>query len=314
MEKKTCLPAAIDVKQVSKRFRDVQAVDQVSFHVCPGELIGLLGPNGAGKTTLVEMIEGLQKPDQGVIELFGLTWRRHPRYLRRRIGLSLQENRFIDKLTTEEVLSLFGSFHNASREWKETILRMVHLEEKRKTFTVHLSGGQRQKLALGVAMIGRPQILLLDEPTIGLDPVSRQEIWQILQELKRQGTTMILTTHYMDEAEILSDRIFIMHQGRFLDQGTLPDLQARHGKGDIIEFHLTENHHAPRLDELPEVLHYEWDPAQARGRVTVRDIARTLPEFFRMAERASLRIQTLEYHRSTLNDLFISLTGRELHD
>jgi ABC-2 type transport system ATP-binding protein len=311
---KTETTVAIDIHKVCRCFKDVRAVDQVSFGVNAGELMGLLGPNGAGKTTLVEMIAGLQLPDSGTIRLFGLSWKGHETVLRRKIGLSLQENRFIDKLTAEETLNLFGSFYHQKPERTAEVLEQVCLTEKRKSWVVHLSGGQRQKLALGVALIGQPALLLLDEPTMGLDPGSRQEIWHILMDLKRRGTTMILTTHYMEEAEFLCDRILIMHQGRFLDQGTLAELLARHGQGDIIEFKLSPCPGVPIFRELPDILQADWDEKERKGRLVVKDMAKTLPAFFRLMEQSGTTIINLDYHKSSLSDLFIRLTGRHLHD
>ncbi|NTV52832.1 MAG: ABC transporter ATP-binding protein [Candidatus Firestonebacteria bacterium] len=228
---------AIGVEKVGKRFKDVVAVDGVSLQVPAGQYLGLLGPNGAGKTTLVEMIEGIQSPDTGAISVLGKNWKDHAPWLRRRIGLALQETRFVDKLTTREILDLFGSFYGQGRAATQSVLERTRLEEKQNSFVVNLSGGQRQRLALGVAIISEPEVLLLDEPTMGLDPNSRQEVWDILRDLKPKGTTLVLTTHYMEEAEALCDRIVIMDHGRFLAEGTLAELLAQHGGGEILEFH-----------------------------------------------------------------------------
>jgi ABC-2 type transport system ATP-binding protein len=215
----------IEVKNVWKSFKTVQAVKGINLNIPKGKFIALLGPNGAGKTTLVEMIEGIQKPDSGEITITGKHWKGNEDELHRIIGLSLQETRFIDKLKVSETLLLFASFFNLGKERVDEIIEMTGLVEKRKAYVVNLSGGQRQRLAIGIALINSPAILLLDEPTTGLDPNARREIWDILQKLKEMsGTSMILTTHYMEEAEKLCDYIVIMDNGVILREGTLPRL------------------------------------------------------------------------------------------
>ena len=203
----------------------VQAVKGIDLNIPKGQFTALLGPNGAGKTTLVEMIEGIQKPDSGEITIMGKHWKGNEDELHRIIGLSLQETRFIDKLRLTETLQLFASFFNLGKERVNEIIEIVGLEEKRKSYVVNLSGGQRQRLAIGIALINTPSILLLDEPTTGLDPNARREIWNILHRLKKVSeTSMILTTHYMEEAEKLCDYIVIMHNGIILREGTLHQL------------------------------------------------------------------------------------------
>ncbi|MCX6328312.1 MAG: ABC transporter ATP-binding protein [Bacteroidia bacterium] len=215
----------IEVKEVWKSFKTVQAVKGISLNIPKGQFVALVGPNGAGKTTLVEMIEGIQKPDKGEITIMGKHWKGNEDELHRIIGLSLQETRFIDKLRVTETLQLFASFFNLGKERVNEIIDIVGLEEKRRSYIVNLSGGQRQRLAIGIALINTPSILLLDEPTTGLDPNARREIWDILQKLKKVSeTSMILTTHYMEEAEKLCDYIIIMDNGVILREGTLDQL------------------------------------------------------------------------------------------
>jgi ABC-2 type transport system ATP-binding protein len=217
--------SVIEVINVHKSFKTVQAVRGIDLHIGAGQFVAILGPNGAGKTTLVEMIEGIQQPDKGEIFILGKTWKGNEAYLRRLIGLSLQETHFIEKLTVWETLRLFASFFGIGKERCEEVLHLVAMEEKRKAWVVNLSGGQRQRLALGISMLNNPRILLLDEPTTGLDPNARREIWAILNKLKDGGqTSMILTTHYMEEAEQLCDYIVIIDHGKILKQGTLNDL------------------------------------------------------------------------------------------
>jgi ABC-2 type transport system ATP-binding protein len=215
----------IDVRNVFKSFKDVHAVRGISLAIQSGEFVALLGPNGAGKTTTVEMMEGLRNPDSGEIIIQGKTWRKHEKELRKIIGLSLQETRFTEKLTVRETLRLFASFFELGNRRVNEVIHLTGLEKKQKSMVGTLSGGQRQRLALAVALLNHPQILFLDEPTTGLDPHSRLDLWNILRELKEQGeTTLILTTHYMEEAESLCDRIIIIDEGKILREGKLDDL------------------------------------------------------------------------------------------
>jgi ABC-2 type transport system ATP-binding protein len=215
----------IEVKNVIKSFKDVQAVRGVSLAINPGEFVALLGPNGAGKTTLVEMMEGMKKPDSGEILLQGMSWKKHEKELRKIIGLSLQETRFTEKLTIRETLRLFASFFELGDKRVNEVIALTELESKQKSMAGTLSGGQRQRLALAVALLNQPQILFLDEPTTGLDPNSRLDLWNILKNLKDQGdTTLILTTHYMEEAESLCNHIIILDEGKILREGKLEEL------------------------------------------------------------------------------------------
>src|SRR4030042_5249671 len=215
----------IEVHDVWKSFKTVQAVKGISLSIPKGQFVALLGPNGAGKTTLVERKEGIQKPDKGEITIMGKHWKGNEDELRHLIGLSLQETRLIDKLRITETLQLFASFFNLGKERVDEIIEIVGLEDKKRSYVVNLSGGKRQRLAIGIALINTPSILLLDEPTTGLDPNARREIWDILHSLKKVSeTSMILTTHYMEEAENLCDYIVIMHNGDILREGTLSQL------------------------------------------------------------------------------------------
>lgn len=305
---------AIRVEKVRKQFKDIIAVDGISLEVPVGQYLALLGPNGAGKTTLVEMIEGIQTPQEGSISILGKNWNHHAAWLRRKIGLALQETRFVDKLTTRETLDLFGSFYGQGREATSRVLERIRLEEKQKSLVVNLSGGQRQRLALGVAIISQPEVLLLDEPTMGLDPNSRQEVWDILRDLKPKGTTLVLTTHYMEEAEALCDRIVIMHQGRFLAQGTLPELLAEHGGGEILEFHLAQRPGPEAFRKVPGFLDLAWIETESLVRLHVQEASRALAALFEEAKGAGYSVEQLQYRRKNLNDIFVALTGRHLHE
>jgi ABC-2 type transport system ATP-binding protein len=216
---------AIEVKRVFKSFKTVQAVKGVDLQIQSGHFVAILGPNGAGKTTLVEMIEGIQKPDSGEMLVLGKTWKHHSAELHREIGLCLQETRFIDKLRVIETLRLFAGFYGLQNDRVEEVIDLIDLDEKRRAYVVNLSGGQRQRLALGIALLNKPRILLLDEPTTGLDPNARREIWTILNRMKMEmDASLVLTTHYMEEAEQLCDYIVIMDQGIILKEGTINEL------------------------------------------------------------------------------------------
>ena len=203
---------ALLIRGLKKSYSDVQAVDGIDLEVRPGECFGLLGPNGAGKTTTIEICEGLTEPDSGTVDLLGLNWKTGAKELRQRIGIQLQETQFPDKLTVEEALRLFRSFYHRGIDIDESI-KTAQLEEKRRSRIGGLSGGQKQRLAMATALVGDPELLFLDEPTTGLDPQARRHLWDLVEALKQSGRTIILTTHYMDEAERLCDRVAIMDHG-----------------------------------------------------------------------------------------------------
>jgi len=305
----------IDVNNVYKAFKTVQAVNGVSIRINRGQFVALLGPNGAGKTTLVEMIEGIQKPDSGTIRIMGQIWAGHEDKLHRIIGLSLQETRWIEKLTVRETLKLFASFYGLGDRRVSEIIHLVGLEEKHRSYVVNLSGGQRQRLAIGVALINDPEILLLDEPTTGLDPNARREIWRILLDLKAlDQTSLILTTHYMEEAEQLCDYIIIIDRGKILKEGTTTQLLEDDTGGKIIEFTLDAP--APEFSDsaLTGAMQMTWDAERRKGRVVLDRVDNELPAFFAHLSRHNLRLKNLECRRKTLDDLFVAMTGRRLDE
>ncbi len=305
----------IDINQVTRSFKNHVAIRNLTLHVRQNEYLALLGPNGAGKTTLVEMIEGLQAPNQGTITISGKTWGRHERYLRKIIGLSLQETRFVDKLTVLETLDLFGSFFGLDRARSREVMDWVGLGEKKNAYTVNLSGGQRQKLALGVALLNRPRLLLLDEPTTGLDPNARREIWEILTGLKKAGeTTLILTTHYMEEAQYLCDRIVVLDRGEILADGTLEDLLGAFATGELIEFELRTAVPPESITHLPGYLGVAWAVPGRKGTVTVASITDALPVLLTLFRTHDAEVLAFQCRRKTLEDLFVALTGRRLHE
>lgn len=303
----------VEVRNVKKSFKEVNAVKGVNLNIKKGEFLALLGPNGAGKTTLVEMIEGIQQPDEGNIFIGGRQWKNHEHELHQIIGLSLQETRFMDKLTTLETTRLFASFYHLGVDRVDEVIELVGLKEKSKAYVNDLSGGQRQRLALGIAMLNRPQVLLLDEPTTGLDPNARREIWNILLQLKNeQQTSLILTTHYMEEAEYLCDRIVIMDQGAILAEGTLQEVLKQSGEKEVIEFTLVEHVSSEILQNKQFAI--TWNEELQTGRLVVENVQEQLSHFFAFLQQKGLSLNRFNYRRITLDDLFTSMTGRHLYE
>jgi ABC-2 type transport system ATP-binding protein len=305
------------LRGVRKAFADVVAVDGLDLEVKWGECFGLLGPNGAGKTTTIEMCEGLTAPDEGTIELLGLNLATKAKELRRRIGIQLQETQFPDKLTVDETLRLFRSFFRRGISVDESI-RTAQLEEKRHSRVGGLSGGQKQRLAMACALVGDPELLFLDEPTTGLDPQARRHLWDLVDQLKQAGRTIILTTHYMDEAERLCDRVAIMDHGRIIALGTPQQLIASVGGEHIVEFVIT-GHEAGHdlidttpLTAISGVQSHRVDAGLHQ--LTVRDLHTTVPLIFVVLNSQGLHLSDFRTHSATLEDVFVGLTGRNLRD
>src|SRR3982751_3097133 len=232
---------ALRVVGLRKRYADVVAVDGLDLTVSAGECFGLLGPNGAGKTTTIEICEGLTVPDEGIVEVLGRRWDDDEHALRERLGIQLQETQLAEKLTVEETVRLFRSFYSRGRDVDE-VIDLVQLNEKRGARVGKLSGGQKQRLALACAMVGDPELLFLDEPTTGLDPQSRRQLWDLIDEFKAMGKTIVLTTHYMDEAEILCDRVAIVDHGKVIALGTPRELIGSLGSEHVVDFALADEH------------------------------------------------------------------------
>ena len=307
-------PITISVNNVVKSFKDIIAVKGINFTINKGEYCALLGPNGAGKTTLMEMIEGIQRPDKGEIVINGKTWINNEHELHQILGISLQETNFFDKLKVKETLDLFSSFYDLSIDRSNEVINLVNLREKQNSYVKNLSGGQRQRLSLGIALINHPQILLLDEPTTGLDPTARREVWEILFRLKKeQNITMILTTHYMEEADYLCERIIIMDKGNILADGKVGELIAQNKGTQIIEFSIEKN---MTNDFTLSHERYNWvkDDKNGTWKITVDDIARSLPLFLEEMKQKQIKIKSLECRKMTLEDVFISMTGRRLNE
>ncbi|MFP3939077.1 MAG: ATP-binding cassette domain-containing protein [Thermoanaerobaculia bacterium] len=295
-----------------KRYRDVVAVDGVDLEVLPGECFGLLGPNGAGKTTTVEVLEGLIRADAGEVEVLGRSWGRgEDRAIRERLGIQLQETRLPDKLTPREILRVFRSFHHHGQTVDE-VLATVELEGKADSRIQNLSGGQRQRLALACSLVGDPELLFLDEPTTGLDPQARLKLWELVERFKERGGTVLLTTHYMEEAARLCDRVAIMDRGRRIALGTPEELVASLGADQILEFEAAGTVVEEPLRGLPGVRHLYV----RRGTyvLTVGRIVESLPPLLRELDRQGVEVETLTTHAATLEDVFVELTGRGLRD
>ena len=304
---------AIVCEGLVKRYADVVAVDRLDLAVRTGECFGLLGPNGAGKTTTVEVLQGLLTPDAGSVEVLGLRWDRHERALRERMGTQLQETLFPDKLSVVEVVQLFRSFYRNGLPVDEAI-RLVALGEKRGARVAKLSGGQHQRLALAVALVSDPDILFLDEPTAGLDPQARRQLWEIIGGLRERGRTVLLTTHYMEEAERLCDRVAVIDRGRVIALGTPRELIATLGADHVVAFALTDGvmPDPAALARLPGVRDVQRENGTVR--LTVARVHEAVPALITLLARQGAELSELSTHTATLEDVFLHLTGRTLRD
>jgi len=309
------MKSAIQVRNIVKSYKDVKAVRGIDLEIAQGEYVALLGPNGAGKTTLVEMIEGIQRPDSGEIFINGMDWSRHSDRLRNIMGISLQETRFIDKLKVRETLMMFATFYNLKYERVDEVMEMVNLHSKSKAYTDNLSGGQKQRLALGIALLNSPEILLLDEPTTGLDPTARREVWDILISLKElKGTTMLLTSHYMEEASYLCDRIVIMDEGKVLARGTLDDLLTNFMEGEVIEFSIRGLITKDDLPNTEQIQRATFSESSNKWSLVVDDLVSYLPKLQKKLDSLNIELVSLECRKMTLEDLFVQMTGRRLDE
>jgi len=306
-------PSAAVCRGLRKRYGKVVAVDGLDLDVRAGECFGLLGPNGAGKTTTIEILEGLLEPDAGEVELLGLHWGLDDRALRQRLGIQLQDTQFSDKLTVEEVVRLFRSFYHRGPSVAD-VLGMVELESKRDAWVSKLSGGQKQRLAVACALVNRPDLLFLDEPTTGLDPQSRRQLWSLLDAFRRDGGTIILTTHYMDEAETLCDRVAIVDHGQVIALGSPRGLIATLGAEHVIEFELDAGASIDpaRLKALPGV--QDLRQADTAIRLHVVELHTSVPALLAELDRARLSLSRFATHHATLEDVFVAHTGRHLRD
>jgi ABC-2 type transport system ATP-binding protein len=306
---------ALEVRSLRKSFGTVIAVDGLDLEVVSGECFGLLGPNGAGTTTTIEICEGLTEPDSGVVEVLGHRWDNDERMLRERLGIQLQDTQLAEKLTVNETVTLFRSFYARGRD-VDDVIDVVQLGEKRTSRVGKLSGGQKQRLALACAIVGDPDLLFLDEPTTGLDPQSRRQLWDLIVELRAKGRSIVLTTHYMDEAERLCDRVAIVDHGRVIALGSPRELIASLGAEHVVEFTSPD---APEgaLD-MTELAALDGVTAArehgGRWTLDVSELARAVPALLADLQRRGLALGELATHSATLEDVFVSLTGRQLRD
>jgi ABC-2 type transport system ATP-binding protein len=310
------MTVAIQCRDLRKTYDGkVEAVRGLSLEIQAGECFGLLGPNGAGKTTTIEILEGLLAPTSGEVTILGRTWQKDSRELREWLGISLQETRLSEKLSVRETIELFASFYSEPRSSDE-VLAELQLEEKADAWVGKLSGGQRQRLAVATALVGNPKVLFLDEPTTGLDPQSRRQLWDIVRAFQRNGGTVLLTTHYMDEAERLCDRLAIIDHGEVIAEGTPPDLIERLGGHHVVEFEASgESGNGTALDHwraLPGVEAVRHDDGLVCLNVSEPHL--TIPALLEAVQARGSQLQHLTTRQASLEDVFVRLTGRHLRE
>jgi ABC-2 type transport system ATP-binding protein len=306
--------AALRVRNLRKAYKDVVAVDGLDLEVRLGECFGLLGPNGAGKTTTIEICEGLTAADSGDVEVLGMRWHSDADPLRQRLGIQLQDTQLSEKLTVRETVRLFRSFFRQGPETSE-VIALVQLEEKQKSRVGALSGGQKQRLALACALVGDPDFLFLDEPTTGLDPQARRQVWELIEQFKLSGRTILLTTHYMDEAERLCDRVAIMDHGKEIALGTPRELIASIGVEHMVEFSAGSATKALEVSALRRIEGIREVRAEdGNVQMQVTELHRAVPALLEELGRQGVPLTELRTHSATLEDVFVVLTGRHLRD
>ncbi|MCP4189152.1 MAG: ABC transporter ATP-binding protein [Planctomycetaceae bacterium] len=309
--------AAITCSNLKKTYSGkppVEAVRGLDLRVEQGECFGVLGPNGAGKTTTIEILEGLLPATSGDVQILGMRWQDQGSEIRQEIGVSLQETQLSEKLTVLETLTLFRSFYRAGMHPQDA-MAWVSLDDKSKTWVKNLSGGQKQRLALATALIGEPQLLFLDEPTAGLDPQSRREVWRLIADSRRQGRTVLLTTHYMDEAERLCDRIAIIDRGKVITVGSPQELIASIGGEHVVNFTLRSDVQADLPDHLwrnlPDVSEAKHE--DGRYQLSVAQPHLVIPNLLKTLEENGLGIASLTTRQASLEDVFMKVAGRSLN-
>ena len=302
---------AVDARGLQKHFGKVHAVRDMNLQVRSGEVFGPLGPNGAGKTTSFEMLEGLVRPDAGEIHILGLDWREDGALIRSRIGVQFQSTQLDDRVKVREALEMFASYYPKPRK-PDDLLRLLQMEDKADAFQSRLSGGQRQRLALGLALVNNPELLFLDEPTTGLDPQARQGLWDLVRQLKQEGRTVVLSTHYMDEAEALCDRVGIMDHGHILQLGTPRELIAGLNQPSYAEIEFSGN--APDARPFKERVGIPMETKAQAWSVPLSDPKRDLQLLLAGIEALNIPMQQLHVRRASLEDVFLQHTGRSLRD
>ncbi|MDG1875215.1 MAG: ABC transporter ATP-binding protein [Mariniblastus sp.] len=311
------MPSAIRCTNLTKTYKGkppVEAVRGIDFEVNVGECYGVLGPNGAGKTTTIEILEGLLEATSGEAEVLEMSWSKNATAIRERIGVSLQETQLSDRLSVGETLNLFRSFY-ASGIDATTAMERVSLQEKENAWIKTLSGGQKQRLAVATALVGDPELIFLDEPTTGLDPSSRRELWDIIETFKKHGKTVLLTTHYMEEAERLCDRVAIFDAGKIIAEGTPSDLIRSLGAEHVIEFALDHDHDSFDLDLVQSIETVDHvDVSESEIRLTVGQPHVVLPQLISRLAKKGISLASLTTRHASLEDVFVSLTGRHLDE
>ena len=310
------MACAVQCRDLRKTYDGkVEAVRGLSLDIPAGECFGLLGPNGAGKTTTIEILEGLLEPTSGEVTVLGFSWKTNNRQLREWLGISLQETRLSEKLTVRETIELFASFYREPRS-AERVMEDLQLTEKADSWVGKLSGGQRQRLAVATALVGNPRILFLDEPTTGLDPQSRRQLWDIVRNFQRAGGTVLLTTHYMDEAERLCDRLAIIDHGQVIAEGSPNELIERLGGHHVVEFETSDNvgngNGSDKWQVLPGVESVRCEDGMVC--LTVREPHLTIPALLEAVNRQDGRLLHLTTRQASLEDVFVKLTGRHLRE
>jgi len=303
------MPDVVTVENLTKSYGDLRAVDHISFAVQEGEIFGLVGPNGAGKTTTWEILEGLRRADGGALRVAGIDVRKHPRKLRAIIGVQLQSTAMFERLTVREILEVFAGMY-PTRVPAERLMKLVNLEEKADEWTEKLSGGQKQRLAVALALVNDPKVVFLDEPTTGLDPQARRSLWDVIAEFRKEGKTVLLTTHYMEEAERLCDRVGVMDRGKILALDKPSQLIRNMGQRDAVEF--AANGEAGAFEKMPGVEEMNVE----NGLVTLytRHLDVTLPAVFELARQRGLRVEDFKVRNASLEDVFLHLTGRRIRE
>ncbi len=305
------MSAVIEVEKLRKSYGEIKAVNDISFTVAQGEIFGMLGPNGAGKTTTMEIVEGLRPADSGSVSVLGMDIKQRPRRIKGSIGVQLQTTSLYPRLKVHEVLDLFGSFFHSALPYDE-LIKLVDLEDSRNKLCINLSGGQQQRLSIALALVNDPQILFLDEPTSGLDPQARHNIWDLIKFERGKGKTIFLTTHYMEEAERLCDRVAIIDHGEIISTDRPDRLISQYFKEEAIEFQLDR----PLSDEALRQLAGATNVVTENGGVTVysNSVPVTISALMEMAKQKDMKLTDLYVRRATLEDVFLKLTGRRIRD
>lgn len=304
----------LEVKHLQKKYKDVKAVDDISFYINRGEIVAILGPNGAGKTTTLEIIEGLRSKDEGEIYYFGKKIEKVDSKIKERIGVQLQESNFFENLKVSEIIKTFSGLYQKSVDM-EKLISDFGLEDKRNSKISKLSGGQLQRLAIATAIINDPELVFLDEPTTGLDPQARRNSWEIISKLRKSGKTIILTTHYMEEAEFLADRIYIFDQGRIIAEGTLKELIHSLQMNSIITFQINSNGKSEDIKEdFVNSLYFKITVNEGSYTIETKDVESVLIKLFEESKTKGFDISNMVIRKPNLEDVFLHLTGKSLRD